>query len=144
MKPMIIEASKISDRIILPSTPNTSVESLEMAVYVRFMRRVAEVPNSRLEIKILHALQFTADMTGLEVIEVAATLVDCGLRAPRLAFPACFLAVADAALLRDRGTIGAAGSSLTDLKHHWGGLGEDIWAAALQPQPLRVPQTLFV
>lgn len=137
-------AEKVSDRIILPMMPETAAEALDMAVYIRFMRHLADVPNSRLEIKILHALQFTADVTGTDVAEVAMTLVNDGLRAPRLAFPAMFLEMADAALLRDCGAIGAANAALLDLRRHWDALGEDRWEAASRPYPLRQPRALLV
>ncbi|MES2729224.1 MAG: hypothetical protein V4621_03885 [Pseudomonadota bacterium] len=119
---------KISDRICLPLAPADTGAGSEMEIYLCFMRRLRDVPNSRLEIKILHALQFAADIMNDDVAEVTVTLVNCGLRAPRLAFPALFLERADAALMRDPTGCGAANAALVSLRRHWDSLGEDRWA----------------
>ncbi|MCK6419206.1 MAG: hypothetical protein L6Q57_09840, partial [Alphaproteobacteria bacterium] len=76
-------------------------------------------------IKILSAIQFTADMADTSDAQVSKLLVDWGLRAPRLAFPADFLKFTDAALMRAAGAHDAAGPSLRELKIHWDTIGED-------------------
>ncbi len=140
---LFLDTGKVSDRVFLPMAPTGPDSAYEMDMYVRFMLHVQTVPNSRMEIKILHALQFTADVTGADIIEVCATLVDCGLRAPRLAFPALFLEKVDAALVREFGTIGAANAALVDLRRHWNALGEEQ-GSANSTYTLDLPQTLFV
>ena len=50
-------------RIALPLPPSSTASNAEeMDVYARFMRHLRHVPNNRMEIKILSAIQFTADM----------------------------------------------------------------------------------
>ena len=90
-----------AERIHFPLPPALELEArFEMEIYVRFMRHMREVPNSRVEIKVLSAIQFTADMMDAGDALVAKTLVDLGLRAPRPAFPPAFLDFTDRALRR--------------------------------------------
>lgn len=129
-----------SDRVLLPILPLDIRASWEMDIYARFMRHLRNVHNSRMEIKILHAIKYVADMLDLGEEQVAKVLVDLGLRAPRLAFPAAFLEFADNALLRnifERG--GIANESLVELKKHWDALGEDGLAPVKRPAVLREP-----
>ncbi len=100
----------------------------DMEVYARFMRHLRHVPSSRPEIKILSAIQFTADMLDLNDASVAKLLVDLGLRAPRVAFPADFLEFADQALLRSGWEVGSPNTALKDLQDHWDRIGEDKFA----------------
>ncbi len=100
-----------------------------MDIYSRFMRHLRHVPNSRMEIKVLSAIQFTADLTGHSDAHVAKMLIDLGLRAPRLAFPADFLKYADHALMRTGWEIGGPSPGLNELKGHWDKIGEDRFAA---------------
>lgn len=89
--------------IILPLPPSPTMGGeirFEMEVYARFMRHLRNVPNSRMEIKILAAIQFTADMLDITEALVAKTLVDLGLLAPRKAFPGSFLDFCDNMMLR--------------------------------------------
>lgn len=137
LPPMISETGKVSDRVCLPLPPTDSENSPDTALYMCFMRHLRVVPTSRLEIKILHALQFTADVMGVDIVDATAMLVQCGLRAPRLAFPAIFLEMADAALMREDKDIGAANTSLIALRGHWDGLGEDRWAGVTRPHVMR-------
>jgi hypothetical protein len=101
----------------------------ELDIYARFMRHIRHVPNSRVEIKILSAIQFTADMADCSDAHVAKTLVEMGLRAPRMAFPADFLSYADQALMRGGWDVGAPSTALLDLKAHWDRIGEDKFSA---------------
>jgi hypothetical protein len=110
---------------ILPHPP---VLSGDAELYARFMRHLRHVPTSRLEIKVLSAIQFTADLMSRSDADVAKSLVEMGLRAPRLAFPADFLRFADRALLRTGWEIGGASQALLELKAHWDEIGEDKFA----------------
>ncbi|MFN3701411.1 MAG: hypothetical protein ACK4VI_07815 [Alphaproteobacteria bacterium] len=117
-------------RTVLPLPPhNTEDLKDDMAVYARFMRHLRHVPNSRMEIKILSAIQFTADMMDHSDAHVAKILVDLGLRAPRMAFPADFLSFADQALLRTGYEVGAPSEGVRELKEFWDMIGEDKFAA---------------
>lgn len=113
----------------LPINPDLYTHADDAAVYARFMRHLYCVPNRRMEIKILSAIQFTADMLGHSDAHVSKILVDMGLRAPRMAFPAEFLRYADQALMRAPWDVGAPGAGLIELKQHWDTIGEDKFAA---------------
>lgn len=120
-----------NERIALPLPPHTPADGQQedMAIYARFMRHLRHVPNSRMEIKILSAIQFTADMLDLSDAHTAKILVDMGLRAPRMAFPADFLGYADQALMRSGTEIGAPSEGVIGLKEFWDNIGEDKFAA---------------
>jgi hypothetical protein len=127
-------------RISLPLPPEGSVE---MDVYARFMRHLRHVPNSRMDIKILSSLQFTADMTDLGDAFVSKLLVECGLRAPRAAFPASYLEYVDRSLMRSGWDIGGPCSATLALKSHWDRIGEDRFAAFRREYPrVQEPITL--
>ena len=116
------------ENVLLPLPPLNSEAKLEMDVYARFMRHLRHVPNSRMEIKVLSTIQFVADIMDLQDHEVATALVDMGLKAPRMAFPANYLEVADNALMREDWEAGAASIQVRDLSRHWGKIGEDRFA----------------
>lgn len=119
-----------NERSELPLPPQNREEFHdEMAIYARFMRHLRHVPNSRMEIKILSAIQFTADMLDHSDAHIAKILVDQGLRAPRMAFPADFLTYMDQALMRSNMEIGAPSQGMKALKSFWDGIGEDKFAA---------------
>ena len=120
--------NKIGNKVILPLPPEAK-ESSDMEIYARFMRHLRNVPNSRAEIKVLSAIQFTADMLDIGDALVAKTLVDCGLRAPRQSFPAEYLEFIDKSLLRSGWEIGGPTASAAELKAHWDNIGEDKFAA---------------
>ena len=84
--------------VVLPLPPEKDRGAAEMEIYARFMRHLRMVPNSQIEIKVLSAIQFTADMLDIRDALVSKTLVDCGLRAPRKAFPAEYLEHVDSNL----------------------------------------------
>ncbi|MBI2234264.1 MAG: hypothetical protein HYU57_04610 [Micavibrio aeruginosavorus] len=125
----------MKERVVLPLPPALADlgagqdTRFEMEIYARFMRHLRDVPNSRMEIKILSAIQFTADMLETPDALVAKTLVDLGLKAPRKAFPMSFLDFCDKALLRrdwDRHDgKGRPPSAVLMLKEHWDGIGEE-------------------
>lgn len=123
-----------SEKVILPLPPERK-EYREIDVYARFMRHLRNVPNSRLEIKVLSALQFTADMTDHSDAHVAKILVECGLRAPRMAFPAEFLEYADQSLMRGGWDVGGPSEALNDLRDHWVRSGDDRFAAFKRAYP---------
>lgn len=117
-------------KVVLPLPPQSlASETDEHAFYAWFMRHLRQVPNSRMEIKILSAIQFTADLLGYSDAHVSKALVDMGLRAPRLAFPSDFLSFADSCLMRSGWDVGGPSASLLDLKRHWDSIGEDKFAA---------------
>ena len=122
-------AGAYQERVVLPLPPQLGDESrFEMEVYARFMRHLRSVPNSRLEIKILSAIQFTADMMDNSDALIAKTLADLGLRAPRKAFPVSFLDFADRALMRTSWEAGSPPACVMKLRHHWDRIGEDRFA----------------
>lgn len=120
-----------SNTIAIPMPPaSTGLDTKdEMEIYARFMRHLRHVPNSRADIKILSAIQFTADMLNYSDAHVAKVLVELGLRAPRMAFPAEFLTYTDSALLRPRWAVGGPSEALLGLQSHWQTIGEDKFAA---------------
>lgn len=127
-------SNRLENTTLLPLPPNTlsfdrDDAAVNMEIYARFMQHLRRVPNSRMEIKILSAIQFTADMMDYTDAQVAKVLVDLGLRAPRAAMPADFLSFADAALMRSRWDVGGPNEALLALKDHWDRTGEDKFAA---------------
>ena len=118
-----------TDAVLLPVPPADTKDAMELEIYARFMRHVRLVPNSRMEIKILSAIQFTADMMDLNDAIVAKTLADMGLRAPRKAFPESYLEHVDRSLMRSGWDVGGPCGSSIEMKHHWDKTGEDRFAA---------------
>lgn len=125
-----------TERVVLPMPPEMTDlgagldTRFEMEIYARFMRHLRNVPNSRMDIKILSSIQFTADMLDISAEMVAKTLVDQGLRAPRTAFPGAYLDFCDRCALRR--SWGATGTdpggpphSVMALRDFWNGIGED-------------------
>jgi len=104
--------------IVLPFPPELS-DSQEAEIYSCFMRHVRAVPHSRMAIKILSAIQFTADTLSCSDAHVSKTLVDLGLRAPRLAFPAEFLDFADRAFARQGWSVSTPSAAMRDLQEIW-------------------------
>ncbi|MCD8562885.1 MAG: hypothetical protein LRY54_02265 [Alphaproteobacteria bacterium] len=115
--------------LVLPLPPQDPAMTEEMEIYVRFFRHLRHVPHSRTDIKILASIQFTADFLDHSDAHVAKVLVDCGLRAPRMAFPADFLRFVDDSLLRSSWEIGGPSMALIELKLFWDKNGEDKFAA---------------
>lgn len=120
----------LNSQTALPLPPPDNAEKRdEMAIYARFMRHLRHVPNSRLEIKILSAIQFTADMLDHSDAHVSKVLVDLGLRAPRLSFPADFLSFIDKSLQRNSFDIGGPSADMKELRAFWDEIGEDKFGA---------------
>ena len=111
-------------QLSLPLPPQMQ-DCEDMKVYARFMRYLRHVPNSRMEIKVLSSIQFTADILDYSDAHVAKLLVELGLRAPRVAFPAEFLVHADRALLRDDWAAGGPSIALNELRVYWKSIGEE-------------------
>ena len=123
------------ERIILPLPPEAGEETrFEMEVYVRFMRHLREVPNNRMEIKMLAAMQFAADMMETGDALIAKTLVDLGLRAPRKAFPVAFLDFVDKGIQRTSWDHNSPPVSVMKLHGHWNKIGEDRFGSGLPKQ----------
>ncbi len=123
------QAPNQSKTILPPPPPAATREQDDLLIYERFMRHLRNIPTSRTEIKVLSAIQFTADMLGQSDAHVANTLVDFGLRAPRMAFPADFLKFADQALMRNGWEVGGPSIALKELKVWWNKNGEDPFIA---------------
>ncbi len=122
--------SQASGTVTLPLPPQRGEGDVrfEMEIYARFMRHLRSVPSSRMEIKILSAIQFTSDMMDTSDALVAKTLVDLGLRAPRRAFPVTFLDFVDKITMRANKDLGTPPPSVIALKNHWNRTGEDRFA----------------
>ena len=126
-----IDAGYDRDRITLPLPPTQADETrFEMEVYARFMRHLRLVPGTRMDIKILSAIQFTADMMDHGDALVARILVDLGLRAPRRAFPVAFTDFIDKGAQRFAAGNGTPAPCAMALKQHWDRLGEDRFFSA--------------
>ncbi len=117
--------NKEPDRIIWPLPPDSADERFEMEVCARFMRYLRYAPGYHPEIKILSSIHFVADLLDCCDAHIAKILVERGLRAPRAAFPSCFLEFADGALKSSHEGIDALIPGLRDLKSHWEKIGED-------------------
>ncbi len=121
------------ENIVLPLPPEeglgmSAMKSEDLEIYTRFIRYHGNVPNSRKVIKVLSAIQFTADILGYSDAHVAKVLIELGLRAPRMAFPASFLEYADAALMRSGWEVGGPSPALLELRDFWNAIGEDRFA----------------
>ncbi len=128
--PKHVNTNTQGERHVLPLPPSDAASAKdEMAVYARFMRHLRHVPSSRMEIKILSAIQFTADILDHSDAHVAKILVDLGLQAPRIAFPADFLGFMDQSLMRTGWEIGGPSAGMVALKSFWDNIGEDRFAA---------------
>jgi len=114
--------------IELPLPPQKD-QLVEMEAYARFMQHLRRVPHNRMEIKILSAIQFTADMMDYTDAQIAKMMVDCGLRVGRSGLPMDYLEFADAALMRSGWDVGGPSHSLSALKAYWDESGEDKFAA---------------
>ena len=127
---MITHQAPTQSKTVLPPPPPAAIREIDdLIIYERFMRHLRNIPTSRTEIKVLSAIQFTADMLGHSDAHVANTLVDFGLRAPRMAFPADFLKFADQALMRSGWEVGGPSIALKELKLGWNRNGEDPFIA---------------
>ncbi|MFN3827934.1 MAG: hypothetical protein ACK4NR_09970 [Micavibrio sp.] len=134
------------EQIRLPLPPSMAEDMrFEMEVYARFMRHLRHVPNSRMEIKILSAIQFTADIMDHGDALVAKTLVDLGLRAPRKAFPVSFLDFVDKCVQRRDWSGGSVPpASVLALKEHWDHIGENRFATAARAHYAVFNENMYV
>ena len=128
-------ANATEETTALPLPPMKEQEA-ELEIYARFMSQLRHVPNSRKGIKVLSAIQFTSDMLDYSDAHIAKVLVEMGLRAPRMAFPADYLKFADRALMRNGWDIGGPSAALYELKSFWDSIGEDRFAAFRGDFPL--------
>lgn len=129
--------------VVLPLPPSLERGAAEMEVYARFMRHLRMVPNSQAEIKVLSAIQFTADMLDIRDALVSKILVDCGLRGVRKAFPSEYLDHVDASLMRSGWEVGGPTAAAIELKKYWDKVGEDT-LAAYRREPTVAQESLFV
>lgn len=134
-----------NERVILPLPPKGEGDvRFEMEIYARFMRHLRQVPNSRMETKILSSIQFTADVMEISEALVAKTLVDMGLKAPRKAFPVSFLDFSDKSMARSYWEQGAPQASIVKLNDHWHRIGEDRFFSAERTDFALYNETVFV
>lgn len=95
----------------------------------RFFQQALRAHSSRrIEIRILSAIYSAADMTQNSDAYAARVLVDAGLRAPRLAFPADFLDHMDSVMLRAGGMPMMMPQAYRELAQHWAACGEERYA----------------
>ncbi len=111
--------------ILLPLPPLRMEAEFEMEVYVRFMRSIRHISNTRQNMDVLMAIQFVAEMMQIPNMQVSKILVDLGLRAPRMAFPEPYLQLIDQLAMREIHDIGYANHALRDLRHYWQAIRED-------------------
>lgn len=131
-------------RVILPLPPSASEDDkFEMDVYARFMRHLRMVPNSNLDMKVLSAIQFTADAMDCSEAMIAKVLVDLGLRAPRRAFPMAFLEFADRSQRRASWDQGAAPEAVMILDHHWTQIGEACFVSMKRSKYAVQPESVY-
>lgn len=123
------------ENVFLPLPPLDGSDDLELEVYARFMRHIRMVPNSRMDIKVLSATQFTSDMMDLSDAVVSKMLADMGLRAPRRAFPESYLDHVDSSLMRSGWDVGGPCASSIDMKRFWDDIGEDKLAPFRKEYP---------
>ena len=126
----MIPANDRNNKIVMPSFGDA--QQADKEIYHCFIGHMRAVPTSRAEIKVLSAIQFTADTLNLSDAHVSKTLVDMGLRAPRLSFPIEFLDYADGALMRCGWDVGAPSTGLIALRDYWFGLGEGLQASSFR------------
>lgn len=108
-----------TDKITLPQPDRVKVSPEKWNIYTRFMGHMRHVPVSRMEIKILSAIQFTSDIMDISDAHTAKDLVGMGLRAPRMAFPIEFLDYTDNAMMRRGWGIGAPSKEMIELYDEW-------------------------
>ena len=132
----------MSSHVELPMPPSKSDDSA-MEVYARFMSHLRQVPHRRMEIKILSAIQFTANMVDYTDAQVSKMLVDMGLRVGRDGFPADYLDFADASLMRSGWDVGGPSRGLNALKDYWDEIGEDKFAAFRRQYSLLDERTMM-
>lgn len=101
-----------------------------------FMQSQRDVPHAREEAKILSAIYKTADLVGTSDAYIAKILVDFGLRAPRLAFPADFLDHIDNTMIRsEQAGFSLLSKSYKKLINYWTAIGENPLEFAKNPVP---------
>jgi hypothetical protein len=134
-----------NERVVLPLPPiaQGTDQEFEKEVYNRFMSHLRHVPNSRLEIKILSSIQFTADMMDCGDALIAKTLVDIGLKAPRKAFPLSFLDFVDKSLARRAWDVGSASASILQLNDHWVKIGENKFENSIRARYAVYGETVY-
>ncbi len=116
--------AQFETKITLPVLAEQYDMSEKAQIYRSFMHHLSQVPMSREEIKVLSAIQYTADMMGNSDAHIAKELVEMGLRAPRIAFPMEYLDFVDRAAMRNGWEIGGPTNAMMDLRHMWLGTRE--------------------
>ena len=124
-------------QVELPLPPSRE-DTVGMEVYARFMSHLREVPHRRVEIKVLSAIQFTANMMDYTDAQICKMLVDMGLRVGRGGLPADYLSFAHNSLMRSGWEVGGPSASLLALREYWDDIGEDCFAGFRQEYPVSV------
>lgn len=132
------------EKIVLPLLPEEGQDLTdEVTIFNRFCRHLRMVPTSRASIKVLSAIQFTADFLGYSDAHVTKVLVELGLRTPRMALPQEFLDYVDMALPRGGWLVGGPSKAIQDLAGHWRSIGEDPFVAVRRHFPLVDEKAFF-
>ena len=123
--PNTSSATRIHTPVILPCLPENT-GTTERDIYMAFIRAFREGPQRRMEVRLLTAIHRAADETDNSDAYVSRVLVDMGLMAPRLAYPADFLDHVDATIVRDR-PLRTIPASYVALTQHWAAIGEELY-----------------
>jgi hypothetical protein len=109
-------------RLPTPPTVFSPTWAIDMDVYVRFARALRNLTLTMIEQKLLVAIDDVSNQMAAELSEddVALTLVQLGLRAPRGAFPGGFVNRVLDAHLRHMRRGDTFDPALADLLAHWG------------------------
>lgn len=115
------------DTVVLPLPPGSLRDEIELEIYARFMRHLRHAAVPEAELKVLSAIQFTADMLDHSDAFVAKVLVDLGLRASRRAFPQDYIEHVDKSVGTGSGFLrpGRSGGHSVAIKKYWAGVGAD-------------------
>lgn len=115
---------------------HASMNANDKEIVQIFLQSQRDVVHSRAEVKILSAIHKTADLVGTSDAYIAKILVDFGLRAPRLAFPADFLDHIDNTVIRsEQAGFSLLSKSYKKLIDYWISVGEDPLEFARNPVP---------
>lgn len=111
---------EVEPRVVLPDLSPFHADPFERALHEHFVHYLRRVTHSRMDIKVLSAIQYAAASVRHGDALTAKTLIDLGLRAPRESFPQSFLDFVDRSLAR-KGVLPA--TSVVDLVNHWSRIG---------------------
>ena len=128
-----------------PSTAGDDFGNKQRIV-AQFYQCLREARHNRPDVCVLLAIQRTADVTMNSDAYVAKTLVERGLRAPRMAFPGEYLDHIVTALARHPHHMGSASETDRDLYAHWLSIGDDPFAGfeVIPEQTIHMPESEMI